>query len=92
MTKMTFKERLLGWWTGVSLFAIALLYFLYSRRGRSLEETRLKVELKQYNEQVAKLLEQANKSEADHAKAFEDYLALKRRHASLLKRLGIPSD
>jgi hypothetical protein len=83
------KEIFLKYWFAVSAIALALLYFLYDRRGRQIGELQMDAKKQLLGQELQALQEQAGRSQEDYVKAMGKYSLLKLRHADLFKQLGI---
>lgn len=84
-------EKLKYYLFAVGAFALAVLYYLYDRRGRQIEQLVLDAQKQLLGQQLESIRDQALRSEADHEKAMDRYARLKQRHAELLERLGLPT-
>jgi hypothetical protein len=86
-------NRMIEWmkkyWFLVSAVLLACLYAMYNRRGRTIDQLIYDAKKMLLWRELERIKEQTQGSGKDHDKALEAYVALKRRHAELLSRLGI---
>jgi hypothetical protein len=69
--------------------ALAVLYYLYDRRGRQMDALLLEAQKQLLGQQLRSIQEQASKEGVEREKALERYESLKRLHGPLLERLGL---
>lgn len=76
-------EKLAKWWSVASIFAVAVLYFLFDRRGKKMADLQEEVKREKIGRELQALAEQADRSTDDYIAARERYRALKSRHPEL---------
>lgn len=86
---MTIKDTFLKYWFSISAVGLAVLYLLYDRRGRTIDQLKDDARRQILAQQLVAIREQSERSEKDAEDAKLSYEGLKRRHADLLKQYGI---
>jgi chromosome condensin MukBEF complex kleisin-like MukF subunit len=89
MTWEIFKQKFAQYWFLASSVLLAVIYLLYQRRGRTIEQLRLDAQKQLLAKQLSDIREQARGSQEDFYAAMDKYNQLKKTHSELLARLGL---
>lgn len=77
------------WWFALSSVALAILYVLYDKRGRRMDEIKADAERQVLGAKLQGIREQSTKSREDFNNAVKNYEDLRRIHGDVLKRHGL---
>jgi hypothetical protein len=83
------KDKLLRYWFIFSSLALAVMYFLFDRRGRKLHEALMDAERAKLNAKINKIVEKASESREGYERANEEYEVIKSRYSDVLRRHGL---
>lgn len=92
MTIQTIKDAFLKYWFAASTLILAVLYLLYDRRGRTIQELQDEAQKQMLAQKLLTIRDKAQRSDDDAIQAKQDYEDLKRRHADLIQRYGVGPD
>ncbi len=74
------------YWFGVSALALAILYVMFDRRGRTIQKLVADARANQLGLELMKVREKAKGTGDDYVKAMEKYRELKRLHPELFAK------
>lgn len=77
------------WWFAASSVALAIIYFLYQRRGRTIDDLHAEAQKQLLAQKLSAIKERAALSQSEASNASQEYARLKSRHADLLAKLGL---
>lgn len=85
------KQQILKYWFIASSLALVVLYLLFDKRGREINQLHTDAQTALLAQQLADIKQRSTLSEEHYEKASQDYASLRARHGQLLAKLGLPT-
>lgn len=83
------KDFISKWYFLISAAGLALLYFLFDKRGQTIRQLHEDVQIAKLGEKLEGLKERAQQSDEKFKESADQYNDLKRKHPELFAKLGI---
>jgi hypothetical protein len=83
------KQNILKYWFYISSFSLAILWLLFDKRGRELQQVKNDAQRMILSQKLLNIKSQSEKGQEEYEKAIKSYNDLRSRHGDILLKLGI---